>query len=136
MIDKEIKCPCGYREYMEEHNCEKIDCDKCCPLALQEIINRQQTENQKLKGHLEQLKSRYDNAKAEIERLQKENNQFADIGKMYSEIRAEAIKKYIEKLKDLSYESDLYDRNERWVKAVTVEEIDETYKEMVGENNG
>lgn len=28
--------------------------------------------------------------KAEIERLQKENNQFADIGKMYSEIKAEA----------------------------------------------
>ena len=47
-----------------------------------------------------------------------------------SVVIAEAIKEFIEKLKDLSYESDLYDRNERWVKAVTVEEIDETYKEM------
>lgn len=34
---------------------------------------------------------------AEIERLQKENNQFADIGKMYSEIKSEAIKEYREK---------------------------------------
>ena len=32
----------------------------------------------------------------EIERLQKENNQFADLGKMYSEIRAEAIKEFAE----------------------------------------
>jgi hypothetical protein len=37
--------------------------------------------------------------KAEIERLQKENNQFADIGKMYSEIKAEAIKEFAERLK-------------------------------------
>lgn len=35
--------------------------------------------------------------KAEIERLQKENNQFADIGKMYSEIKSEVIKEYREK---------------------------------------
>ena len=34
---------------------------------------------------------------AEIERLQKENNQFADIGKMYSEIKSTAIKEYREK---------------------------------------
>ena len=50
-----------------------------------------------------------------------------------AEIRAEAIKECIEKLKDLSYESDLYDRNERWVRAVTIDELDEAYKEMVGE---
>lgn len=50
------------------------------------------------------------------------------------EQRAEAIKECIEKLKDLSYESDLYDRNERWVRAVTIDELDEAYKEMVGED--
>ena len=33
--------------------------------------------------------------KAEIERLQKENNRFADIGKMYGEIKAEAVKDFI-----------------------------------------
>lgn len=37
---------------------------------------------------------------AEIERFQKENNQFADIGKMYSEIRAEAYKEFVEAYKD------------------------------------
>lgn len=31
---------------------------------------------------------------AEIERLETENNRFADIGKMYSEIKAEAIKEF------------------------------------------
>ena len=37
--------------------------------------------------------------KAEIERLQKEQDHFADIGKMYSEIKAEAVKEVIERLK-------------------------------------
>lgn len=32
----------------------------------------------------------------EIERLKKENNQFADIGKMYSEIKSKAIKEFAE----------------------------------------
>ena len=38
--------------------------------------------------------------KAEIERLQKESNQFADIGKMYSEIKADAIKEFAELIYD------------------------------------
>lgn len=38
--------------------------------------------------------------KAEIERLKKENNQFADIGKMYSEIKSEAIKEFAVRLKE------------------------------------
>ena len=37
--------------------------------------------------------------KAEIERLEAENNRFADIGKMYSEIRAESVKEFAERLK-------------------------------------
>ena len=37
--------------------------------------------------------------KAEIERLQKESNQFADIGKMHSEIKADAIKEFAELVK-------------------------------------
>ena len=36
---------------------------------------------------------------AEIERLKKENNQFADIGKMYSEIKSEVRKEFAEELK-------------------------------------
>lgn len=48
MIDKEIKCPCGYREYMEEHQCKQTDCNKCCPLTLQDIVNNQQAEIERL----------------------------------------------------------------------------------------
>lgn len=29
----EIKCPCGLREHMEADDCNKADCDKCCPIA-------------------------------------------------------------------------------------------------------
>lgn len=36
--------------------------------------------------------------KAEIERLNEENKRFADIGKMYSEIKSEAIKEFAEKV--------------------------------------
>ena len=38
--------------------------------------------------------------KAEIKRLKKEQQQFADIGKMYSEVRAEAVKEFAERLKE------------------------------------
>jgi hypothetical protein len=63
------KCPC-----VSEDGCA-VGKETLYPYAL-DLINRQQ---------------------AEIERLQKENNQFADIGKMYSEIKSEAIKEYREK---------------------------------------
>ena len=36
MTDNEIKCPCGLREHMESEDCDKTDCDKCCPLATEE----------------------------------------------------------------------------------------------------
>lgn len=36
---------------------------------------------------------------AEIKRLKKEQQQFADIGKMYSEVRAEAVNEFAERLK-------------------------------------
>lgn len=32
----DIKCPCGLREHMEESDCRKTECDKCCPLAADE----------------------------------------------------------------------------------------------------
>jgi FtsZ-binding cell division protein ZapB len=69
--------------------------------------------------------------KAEIERLREENNQFADIGKMYSEIKAEAIKEYIEKLKSKAYLENGVTGFQEMV--VDVRDIDETYDEMVGD---
>jgi hypothetical protein len=29
----ELVCPCSLREHMEEDDCAKMDCNKCCPLA-------------------------------------------------------------------------------------------------------
>ena len=77
------------------------------------VFNRQKAENQNLKGHLEQLKSRYDNAKAEIERLKPlEENldkllymlNAVDMGQSVLEeqkhtIKAEAYKEFAERLR-------------------------------------
>lgn len=138
--------------------CE-CDSEKGCQRELIEdtldLINRQQAEIEELHkrvAHLDADREGWSRTattqrlknielQAEIERLEKElstatnhitrlENQIERLLPMLKTKRAEAIKEFIEKLKDLSYESDLYDRNERWVKAVTVEEIDETYKEM------
>ncbi len=46
--------------------------------------------------------------KAEIERLQEENKSFANIGKMYSEIKAEAIKECLNKVAVFCAESGLF----------------------------
>lgn len=38
-----IKCPCSLRQYMELEDCDKTDCEQCCPLVekktLKEILN-------------------------------------------------------------------------------------------------
>ena len=67
-----------------------------------------------------------------IKRQQAEINQFADLGKMYSEIKAEAIIEFIKKLKEKKHECGCNYRKKP-VYAVTEEKIDETYKEMVGD---
>ena len=70
--------------------------------------------------------------KAEIERLQKENNRFADLGKMYSEIKGEAIKEFAERLKECKHECGCNYRKKP-VYAVTEEKIDNLVKEMAGD---
>lgn len=112
---------------------------------MQKLIEGQQAEIERLKHEREVLiedihhsADQINEQIEEIERLTINMNAFGLGMKQEKEradtIRAEAIKEFIEKLKDLSYDSDLYDRNGRWVKAVTVEEIDETYKEMMGDD--
>lgn len=76
-IDSCEECPIKIECYTETIDCKKEALD---------LINRQ---------------------KAEIERLQKENNQFADIGKMYSEIKAEAIKEFAERVKKINLDTVL-----------------------------
>lgn len=67
------------------------------------------------------LLSKYDNISAKID-------SFADIGKMYSEIKAEAIKEFAERLRDnlplCKMMSDFVMRS-----------VDKTLKEMIGEEN-
>lgn len=62
--------------------------------------------------------------KAEIERLKAENNQFADIGKMHSEIKAEAIKKLAE-----DFEKEFFVGGVTY--SITKEEFDEFIKRKV-----
>lgn len=33
MIMEDIKCPCGLRGHMESEDCDKTNCNDCCPLA-------------------------------------------------------------------------------------------------------
>ena len=66
--------------------------------------------------------------KAEIERLQSVVDSFTDIGKMYSEIKAEAYKEFAERLKEKG-KSSLGNQ-------FVISWIDNLLKEMVGEDNG
>lgn len=71
---------------------------------------------------------------AEIEKLQKENERFADIGKMYSEVRAEVIKEFANRLTD---KADLIKANAFESRlAIWQDDIDNLVKEMteVSEN--
>ena len=149
MTDKEIiqalEC------CISDENCESCPLhhekiENACILTVVEfykeilaLINRQQAEIEKLnvelvgmRGACNSYKMHYDNAQAEIERLnirlRKEQHQFADIGKMYSEIRTEAIKEFAERLTDrLKGNGGLY--------SVTTMNtyIDNLVKEMVSE---
>ena len=67
---------------------------------VKDLINRLQLENDRLKQNLEEAHIDIREHLAEIERLQSINDSFTDIGKLYSEIKAEAYKECIEKVKE------------------------------------
>ena len=76
--------------------------------------------------------------KADIGRLQKINDSFTDIGKLYSEVKAEVVKEFADRLKaldrlyvDVSYG---YGR-EHYTEAISVNLIDNLVAELVGERN-
>lgn len=66
--------------------------------------------------------------KAEVEMLKKENHWFSDLGKMDSEIRAEAVKEFAERLKKEIASGTHY--------VGILADIDNIVKEMAGEGNG
>lgn len=65
-----------------------------------------------------------------VNRQKAEIDRFADIGKMYSEVRAEAIKEFAGRLKE---NADVYDDDEYYFHFVTTEDIDNLVKEMTEE---
>lgn len=97
-------------------------------------IEKLNVESVGMRGACNSYKMHYDNAQAEIERLQvrlrKERHQFDDLGKMYSEIRAEAIKELKAKIHEKLHEAEMHGNFEP---VVTREMFDSVVKEVVGE---
>lgn len=115
MTDKEIIQALKKRSVILCSKC-KVERTNLCNDCISEIqrnalalINRQQAEIEKLNI-----------------RLRKEQHQFADIGKMYSEIRAEAIKEFARKLLALIGSVEISNLDLR-------RHINNLVKEMVGE---
>jgi hypothetical protein len=75
-------CPFDYQRKKQLEETDK-SCTELMFGCVLDLINRQQ---------------------AEIERLQKEAERFADLGKMYSEIKPEAYKEFAERLKGKEFE--------------------------------
>lgn len=119
MTDKEIKkaLECCIKPTSDCENCPYYKKEECFDMAKRDalnLINRQQ---------------------AEIERLQKENNQFADLGKMYSEIRAEAIKEFADlSIKRICENVNAPTPSESYVVEKCNQVIDNLVKEMVGDD--
>lgn len=111
--------------------CINDDCDNC----LNTFGNCQ-------KNLLINASNVIDNQLAEIEKLKKEQERFADIGKMYSEIRAEAIKEFAEKFGEFVLENHYMLTNNKCGGkgyGLFTTDIDTavkaTIRKMVGENN-
>lgn len=97
------------------------------------FIKRQKAENSNLLSVLTSLQKDLTSAKAEIERLKKANEMFTDIGKMYSEIKAEAIKSFAYKITEKASIIEVNGFFHKYV--VSQDDIDSLVKEMVGDNN-
>ena len=103
--------------FQEQELCQE-DADALLTHSL-DLINRQQAEIERLNAISDRLNTICTNQDLEIEKLKKENERFADIGKMYSEVRAEAIKEFAERLKEEIVEalrSNYNAQNERILK--------------------
>ena len=123
--------------------CANHDCCRLCPLwedcgdlailtdCTLNLINRQKAEIEKKDRAFEELikvarlwKEKYNNAKEENKRLERHT-------KLHEEIQADAIKKYLDNLIDISVCKDYGDGTERLY--VSILEATRVLKEMVGE---
>lgn len=141
---------------------------KCITFMIEDtlaLITRQQAEIEEMHKRVMRLDSEREEwsrtvtteklknieLQAEIERLEirlrKVRNQFTDLGKMYSEIRAEAIKEFAQQMKErflkLEYRAktprktirieELQEQMDWVLHSVSIETIDNLVKEMVGD---
>ena len=135
-LESEVKSA----EYVDSYYCNGVDLTLIKSAI--DLINRQQAENINLKGHLEQLKSRYDNAKSEIERLkgrsvssQKDPMDLCGVLCNYAEelidkAKAEAYKEFAERLKEEAQMADCFDS---YNMVVGTHFINNLLKEMIDE---
>ena len=107
--------------------CSKPVIEECCSECPYHLSGQENCH--KLLGDIIDLINR---KQAEIERLQKVNDSFTDIGKLYSEIKVEAIKEFAKRLKSPIYiNSNLLVYQCEAVESM----IDDIVKEMVGETD-
>ena len=99
------------------------------------LINRQQAENDNwekqfriLDVECSRLEKKTEKQQAEIERLKNANDSFTDIGKLYSEIKSEAIKEFAERLKKE------FTTGSAIMRISVLNIVDDLVKEMIGEN--
>ena len=124
-------------EYVDSEYCDGVDLTLIKSAV--DLINRQQAENINLKGHLEQLKSRYDNARTEIERLKgisispsKDHMDFCGVlcdyaEKLIDKAKAEAYKEFADRLKQ---KSEYYENGQGWEGRICyVDDINNLVKE-------
>lgn len=98
----------------------------------EEIIYRQKAEKEALIAGQETLHKYIVEQKTEIERLQKKQDLFADIGKMHSEIKTEAIKEFSERLKQKAFAIHK-SVDENYLYEIDNSFIDNLVKETMGE---
>ena len=116
-IDNCDECPC----YIEEWGCAKN-----LQLMALDLINRQKSQILKEQNKNSKLRNERNRQKAEIERLKGNNNA---IMQTMADVHTEAIKEFAERLKERA-EAHYFDN---YCYAVSIEEIDNLVKEMVGE---
>ena len=114
-------------------NCPQyVKCTSGCIAELMkfalDLIKRQQAEIDRLTVELQAMRGAANSYKAEVERLKKETEQFANVGKLYSEVKAEAIKEFAERLKANRPHLNTGEQ----VFYIRPEAVDDLVKEMIG----
>lgn len=110
--------------YVDNNYCDSVKVELLRDTI--DLINRQKAEIVRLQSMNQAKLDMIHDLQAEIER-------FRDIGKIYSEVRAEAIKEFAERLKDASFitgYTTVFGGKDVPIKHITTAYIDSLVKEM------